>query len=64
MGEQASLEFDLDFGSSSSSLFHDYLRQYLNCAPDRDLNSGPFDLELSALTIIPPCFGKVVFIAM
>ena len=28
-----------------------------NCFPDRDSNSGPFDLEPSALTITPPCFS-------
>ena len=29
----------------------------LNAFPDRESNLGPFDLEPTVLTAIPPCFG-------
>ena len=31
-----------------------YLELY--AFPDRELNPGPFNLELTPLTVIPPCF--------
>ena len=29
----------------------------LNAFPNRESNPGPFDLELTVLTVVPPCFG-------
>ena len=32
----------------------------LNAFTDRESNPGPFDLELTVLTVIPPCFGELI----
>ena len=32
----------------------------LNAFPDLESNSGPFDLEPTALTVIPPCFSLFI----
>ena len=33
---------------------------YFITIPDWGSNPGPFDLEPTALTVIPPCFGLVM----